>query len=283
MNLPNGITVARVAATPILFLLLLSGGFMQLVLAFLLFLTAAISDIWDGYLARRRGQITDFGKLADPIADKLLVIATFIPFYVVSHRTAVAAVDVAVVPWWQTLPMWVLLVVLGREVLITVFRGFAKHRGVVIPAGKYDWNRFEVELTASDARPLSGRLLVRWSDFFEGERLDIIPSITWRPSKYFLLALAYERNDIELDGGDFVVDLASARINLTFTPKLSWTTLVQYDNVSDTIGINSRVRWIVVPGSDLFLVLNQGLILDDGRLRRGVTEPRIKLSWTFRF
>ncbi len=136
MNLPNGITVARVAATPILFLLLLSGGFMQLVLAFLLFLTAAISDIWDGYLARRRGQITDFGKLADPIADKLLVIATFIPFYVVSHRTAVAAVDVAVVPWWQTLPMWVLLVVLGREVLITVFRGFAKHRGVVIPAGK---------------------------------------------------------------------------------------------------------------------------------------------------
>jgi len=154
---------------------------------------------------------------------------------------------------------------------------------VVIPVGEYDWNRYEVELTASDARPLSARLLVRWSDFFEGERLDIISSLTWRPSKHFLLALTYERNDVDLDDGDFVVHLASARINLLFTPMLSWTTLVQYDNVTDTIGINSRVRWIIVPGSELFVVLNQGLNVDDGRIRRGETEGKIKLSWTFRF
>ena len=64
---------------------------------------------------------------------------------------------------------------------------------------------------------------------------------------------------------------------------LSWTTLVQYDNVTDTIGINSRVRWIIEPGSELFVVLNQGLIARRGRIERGVTEPRIKLSWTFRF
>ena len=138
-------------------------------------------------------------------------------------------------------------------------------------------------LIASDARPLSAGLVVRWAGFFGGERLDIIPSITWRPSKHFLLAIAYQRNDVDLAGGDFVVDLASVRINVLFTPMLSWTTFAQYDNQTDTIGINSRVRWIIAPGSDLFVVLNQGLILDDGRLRRGVTEPRIKLSWTFRF
>ncbi len=134
MNLPNGITVARFVAAPVIFALILSGGFGQLLLAFLLFLGAAISDIWDGYLARRRGQITDFGKLADPIADKLLVLATFIPFYIVSLRVGTSSVPV--VPYWGILPLWVLIVVLGRESLVTLFRGFAKRQGVVIPAGK---------------------------------------------------------------------------------------------------------------------------------------------------
>ncbi|NIN70925.1 MAG: hypothetical protein GTO46_03095 [Gemmatimonadetes bacterium] len=134
MNLPNVITVARVLAAPVIFALILGGGFGLLLVAFILFLAAAISDIWDGYLARRRGQITDFGKLADPIADKLLVVVTFVPFYIVSLRAPVS--EVPVVFGWDVLPLWVLIVVLGRELLITVFRGLAKRKGVVIAAGK---------------------------------------------------------------------------------------------------------------------------------------------------
>lgn len=135
MNLPNGITVARIAATPILFALILDSGFNPLLIAFILFVAAAVSDLWDGYLARRRGQITDFGKLADPIADKLLVVATFVPFYMISHRPG-AELEPAIVPGWGTLPLWVVIVVLGRELLVTVFRQIARHRGVVIAAGK---------------------------------------------------------------------------------------------------------------------------------------------------
>lgn len=135
MNLPNGITVARIAATPILFVLILSQGFTTLLFAFVFFIAAAVSDLWDGYLARRRGEITDFGKLADPIADKLLVVATFVPFYLVSHRPESAGPP-AIVPAWGTLPLWVLIVVLGRELLVTVFRAVAQRRGVVIAAGK---------------------------------------------------------------------------------------------------------------------------------------------------
>jgi CDP-diacylglycerol--glycerol-3-phosphate 3-phosphatidyltransferase len=135
VNLPNGITVARIVATPVILVMILGGGFGQLIFTFVLFVTAAVSDIWDGYLARRRGQITTFGKLVDPIADKLLVVATFIPFYVLSLAEG-PATAVSVVPFWRVLPLWVLLVVLGRELLITVFRGFAKQKGSVIPAGK---------------------------------------------------------------------------------------------------------------------------------------------------
>jgi CDP-diacylglycerol--glycerol-3-phosphate 3-phosphatidyltransferase len=134
VNLPNGITVARILATPVVFLLILNGGFSSLLVAFVLFVAAGVSDIWDGYLARRRGQITDFGKLADPIADKLLVVSTFVPFYIVSLNAV--DVDVPVVYGWGVLPLWVLIVVIGREFLITVFRGFAKRKGVVIAAGK---------------------------------------------------------------------------------------------------------------------------------------------------
>jgi CDP-diacylglycerol--glycerol-3-phosphate 3-phosphatidyltransferase len=135
VNLPNGITVARIVAAPVVFALILSGGFGQLIVAFIVFVIAALSDLWDGYLARRRGQITVFGKLADPIADKLLVFGTFVPFYLLSLREA-ATTELAVVPFWGGLPLWVLLLVLGREVVITAFRGFAKSRGVVIAAGK---------------------------------------------------------------------------------------------------------------------------------------------------
>jgi CDP-diacylglycerol--glycerol-3-phosphate 3-phosphatidyltransferase len=136
VNLPNIITVIRVLATPVIFFLILGGGFGQLLAAFVLFVAAGLSDVWDGHLARSRGQITDFGKLADPIADKLLLISTFIPFYILSVREA-GLTELDVVPGlWRVLPLWVLIVVLGREVLITVFRGFAKKRGVVIAAGK---------------------------------------------------------------------------------------------------------------------------------------------------
>jgi len=134
VNLPNVITVARFVAAPVIFALILSGGFAELILAFVIFVSAGVSDLWDGYLARRRGQITDFGKLADPLADKLLVLATFIPFYAVSLRVGFG--DLPVVPYWRILPLWVLIVVLGRELLVTLFRGFAKRKGVVIPAGR---------------------------------------------------------------------------------------------------------------------------------------------------
>ncbi len=141
MNLPNALTIARIGVAPPLFFLLFVGAFWPRLAAFVLFVLAAVSDVWDGYLARRRGQITDFGKLADPIADKLLLFATFLPFYFlprVDDFLFLPRVDdsVGAVPYWGPLPLWVLLVIFGREVLVTLFRGYAVRRGVVIPAGK---------------------------------------------------------------------------------------------------------------------------------------------------
>jgi phosphatidylglycerophosphate synthase len=77
LTLPNVITVARIAACPVIFFLAIAPGVGPRSWAFVLFVVAGLSDVWDGWIARKYGLITDMGKLLDPIADKLLLVATF--------------------------------------------------------------------------------------------------------------------------------------------------------------------------------------------------------------
>lgn len=133
VTLPNIITVARIVMCPAIYWLAMAPGAGARFGAFVLFVVAGLSDIWDGYLARRYDLITDIGKLLDPIADKLLLLVTFVPFYLISHRGD--AIDL--LPWpWGEMPLWVMIVILGRELFITIFRQYAVRRGVVIAAGK---------------------------------------------------------------------------------------------------------------------------------------------------
>lgn len=131
LNLPNIVTVARIAVCPLIFWWAISPDMAARFWAFALFTVAGVSDVWDGYLARRYDLITDVGKLLDPVADKLLLASTLIPFYVISHRGG----PLDPVPFWGPLPMWVLVVIFGREIFMTAFRSYAASRGVVIAAG----------------------------------------------------------------------------------------------------------------------------------------------------
>jgi CDP-diacylglycerol--glycerol-3-phosphate 3-phosphatidyltransferase len=132
LTLPNVITVARIAVCPVIFFLAIAPGVGARWWAFLLFVVAGLSDVWDGWIARKYGLITDMGKLLDPIADKLLLVATFVPFFIISRR----GTEIDLIPWWGTMPVWVMIVIFGRELFITLFRSYAVRRGVVIPAGK---------------------------------------------------------------------------------------------------------------------------------------------------
>ncbi len=131
-TLPNIITLTRIGLTPVIALLPFISGYWPKVIALLVFIVAAVSDAIDGYLARRYGQVSELGQLLDPIADKLLLFATLIPIYWITKHPTIL-VDYRI-PWWGSLPMWVLILLIGREVSITAFRFFAKSRGVVIPA-----------------------------------------------------------------------------------------------------------------------------------------------------
>src|SRR5205814_4539286 len=131
-TLPNILTLARICLTPVIALLPFIQGYWPKVIAFLIFLAAGASDVVDGYLARRRNEVSELGQLLDPISDKLLLFDTLIPiFWLTRHPTIL--VDYRI-PWWGSLPVWVAILLVGRELLITGFRFFAKRRGIVIPA-----------------------------------------------------------------------------------------------------------------------------------------------------
>ena len=130
VNLPNAITTLRVLLAPVVTVLLFESGSTARFVAFGVFLVAALSDLVDGALARRRGEVTDFGKLVDPLADKLLLVATLIPFFLLTARDP----NLRGLPVYDGIALWVLVVFFGREALITWLRTAAARRGVVVPA-----------------------------------------------------------------------------------------------------------------------------------------------------
>lgn len=117
MNLPDKLTVSRILLTFVFMLFLFSGGVLTKVIALFTFLLASFTDFLDGFIARERNIGTDFGKIMDPIADKILVIAAFLAF-----------VEMKLVP------AWMVVIIVLREISVTGLRVYALTRGKVIPA-----------------------------------------------------------------------------------------------------------------------------------------------------
>lgn len=156
LNLPNVITGARILIAPLIAFLPFVDSPTWRGVAFGLYVGAAISDYVDGVLARTRGLITDLGKSLDPLADKLLLVATSVTLLVLQSPADDPAVALLTrlsggtaeahhfpfISFFGTwyLPWWVIAVVLGRELFMTVFRALAQRRGVVIAAiGPAKW------------------------------------------------------------------------------------------------------------------------------------------------
>ena len=135
MNLPNALSFGRIIVTPLIAVLPFSSSWPLRLVAFVLFLIAAITDYVDGMLARSRKEETDLGRLLDPLADKALLIGTFVPMYLLADDFPFET------PWGRVgLPLWIIAVVLGRELFMTIFRQMAARRGVVIAAiGPAKW------------------------------------------------------------------------------------------------------------------------------------------------
>ncbi|MES1260339.1 MAG: DUF5916 domain-containing protein, partial [Acidobacteriota bacterium] len=122
---------------------------------------------------------------------------------------------------------------------------------IIIPAGNYGWTSGFVFFETTEARPIS--LEVRYSNgqFYDGDRQDYEVGVTWRPSQYFTGGVTLEINDIHLPQGDFIVRVIEGRADFQFSPDLVWSNIIQYDSESAELGLNSRVRWEVMPGQEV--------------------------------
>src|SRR5579862_5530427 len=177
MNLPNSITMSRIAAVPLLIWILspvfpwqghnvpgLRGG-EQEVIASLVFILASITDGLDGYLARRRGQITTMGMLLDPLADKLMVSAAYIVLVAYNPRIV---------------PPWIAVLVIGREFLVSGLRSIASSEGFTIEASEIGKLKTVIQIVSVVAAILAHRWdhwQIGWYPF--PVRLTAVNAIYW--------------------------------------------------------------------------------------------------------
>lgn len=149
MNLPNYITLSRIAAIPLIMWILTTPYFsarndtLRVVLASAIFILASITDGLDGYLARRRGQITTMGMLLDPLADKLMIAACYITL-------------LRLVP--DIVNVWVVVLIIGREFLISGLRSIAASEGFTIEASELGKLKMVVQIVSVVAAILA----IRW-------------------------------------------------------------------------------------------------------------------------
>lgn len=132
---------------------------------------------------------------------------------------------------------------------------------IIVEPGEYQFKRYGVFAETGSQREWSTEFLWANGEFFGGDREVAEIDLNWRPSKHFFASLSYEWNDLNMPNGRFISRLYSARANVAFNNKWAWLNLIQADNVSDSISINSRVRYQPAPNREYLLVLNQ--LIDD--------------------
>ena len=140
MNAPNKITLFRVILIPVFIIIFLGripDNKVSDIIALVIFAVASFSDFLDGYLARKHNMVTDFGKLMDPLADKLLVCIALICFVKLRGETVVGS---------YSFPAWCAIIIMSREFVISGIRQLAADKGIIIAAGMWGKVKTVVQL-----------------------------------------------------------------------------------------------------------------------------------------
>ena len=157
MNTPNKLTISRLILTFLFMLFLFSRGPVMKFAALLTFVLASLTDYYDGKIARKTGQVTDFGKFMDPVADKVLIIGSFLAF-----------VEMNLVP------AWMVVLIISRELLITGLRMLAARKGEFLQAERGGKHKTVSQIVAIFAilvfifyREISMKVFNVWSNSLE--------------------------------------------------------------------------------------------------------------------
>jgi hypothetical protein len=167
--------------------------------------------------------------------------------------------------------------------------GFEVSDGVdILPGGYTNWE-YRVNGRTTGRRPVSLFGGVTRGGFWNGDRTQMDARVTFRPSPGVSISTNFEHNDVSLPQGDFTADVYEVEGQWNPSPWVSATTQVQYDNDSEIVGLFARLRWIVQPGNDVFLVYTHNWqnfgagILENRDLTTLSRGASVKLNYTYRF
>ena len=160
---------------------------------------------------------------------------------------------------------------------------FEIHTGVVLALGSYEFNEFVFEVETTERRKISGDFALRRGGFWSGNRTGLEAELSLRPTAGLLFATEWEHNDISLPEGDFTTSLIAQRSEWQASPWMSLTAIVQYDNVSNELGLFTRFRWIMNPGNDLFVVYSHNWQSLENRWLTLDRAATTKINYTHRF
>ncbi len=159
--------------------------------------------------------------------------------------------------------------------------------GIFIPPGEHTFERWGSFLRTASHRKWSFQLRIDDGGYFNGERFHVKPEIGWTPSEHLAFKLEYDYNQYDFPGDQTAVTRQITVENeISFNAKWSLVTLAQYDNISDDIGINSRLRLNLSAGQDIWFVINHNMVRDvtiDDRFHSTESVAAAKIRYTFRF
>ena len=155
--------------------------------------------------------------------------------------------------------------------------------GGVVPAGEYWMTKYVLDFELRDAGLINGDFGYELGDWYHGEKQTAYFQIGFNPAKWLNTSLSYSFNHFELPDTEFDAQIASGNIRINFTPDMGWSHLIQYDDISESIGYNTRFFWEFKPGKKFYAVIRQNYGDEDHLFSLRESEFAIKALTTFRF
>ncbi len=176
----------------------------------------------------------------------------------------------------------------SREVLLTDFtinRFSDGSKRITIPKGDYTYDEINLIMQMGQQRKFAANIFLNFGDYYDGSHFSRRGNLTYRPNRNLAIDLSYTEDEIHLMYGNFTVRQMSLNTQFAFSSTLSWSNLIQYDNVSEALGFNSRLHFIPKAGQQVFLVLNWGLTDadKDNSFDSTIADLSLKMNYTFRF
>jgi hypothetical protein len=165
-----------------------------------------------------------------------------------------------------------------------LFKPFEIRKGVAIQPGAYWFYRHRFTFETAQNRPLSFKIDGETGSFYSGDSQELSPQMTWRKDAHVTTSFELQQYWVNLREGTFRTRLALFKLNYAFNPALTLSNFVQYDTDSRNIGLQARLRWMIRPGNELFLVVNHAWQQNTfDRYEAILSNVRAKLNYTFRF